>query len=371
MPGHTTLPQQELDDLLEPCFDADDPFGWWNADRDEWWSALARAGVAEMLATSPLLREMASFRPGPGHVSGPAQGYRDLLVPSAIFKRGLPVSDARDVVGCSSSGTMGSVSSVPRDDATLQRFLSGVRSTVRTLIDLGTSGFTIINLVPSVLAPRAPWTSYIVAGMAAAHPTIEPGARSARDVLAEAAAMNERCMVIGAPHDVLDFAERVGEAGRWGGRLVVVTVGGWKSKQQRALSPVALRSRVSELLGVDERDIRDGYGMVELNSVLIECAEHRKHVPPWLEVVALSPRQFEPVPGGTEGLLAFFDPTATSFPGFVLSEDAGVRHDTPCPCGVAGPTLTGVRRLALVEARGCALTSIPQTSRQPSALLPV
>jgi long-chain-fatty-acid---luciferin-component ligase len=204
--------------------------------------------------------------------------------------------------------------------------------------------------------------------MAAAHPAIEPGQAAPPDVLAEAAALNERCLIIGAPHDVLAFAEAVRRPGHWSGRLVVMTVGGWKSQQRQALPPARLRDRVSELLGMDQRDIRDGYGMVELNSVLIECAEHHKHIPPWLEVCVLSPRRFEPVPDGTEGLLAFFDPTATSYPGFVLSEDVAVRRDGPCRCGLPGPALTGVRRLASVEARGCALTSSP---RQVTAQRPV
>jgi long-chain-fatty-acid---luciferin-component ligase len=225
--------------------------------------------------------------------------------------------------------------------------------------------------VPSISMPRAPWTSYIVAGMAAAHPTIEPGSRTPTDVLAEAAAMNERCLLVGAPYDILTFAEGVHASFGWAGRLVVLTVGGWKTQQREAISPAQLRQRVGELLGVDPRDIRDGYGMVELNSVLIECSAHRKHIPPWLEVAVLSPRRFEPVPEGTEGMLAFFDPTATSFPGFVLSEDVAVRHDSPCSCGVAGPTLTGVRRLATVEARGCALTSTPQRAARHSVLQPV
>src|SRR5690348_14801374 len=124
----------DLDDLLEPCFEADDPFDWWGGGRDDWWTLLAKASVPETFASSPLLRRMSSARPGPGYVSGPAAPYRNMLIPSSIFKRGLRVSEVPDVVGFSSSGTRGSVSSVPRDDDTLQRFFSGVRAAVRTLI---------------------------------------------------------------------------------------------------------------------------------------------------------------------------------------------------------------------------------------------
>ena len=54
----TAVAAESLDDQLEPCFEADDPFSWWNAARDGWWSSLAAAGVAEALAVSPLLRSM-------------------------------------------------------------------------------------------------------------------------------------------------------------------------------------------------------------------------------------------------------------------------------------------------------------------------
>jgi long-chain-fatty-acid---luciferin-component ligase len=362
-PQPAATAETSLDDLLEPCFAADDPFDWWAPGRDAWWASLAQRAVPEMLAISPLLRGVSqSGRPAPGRVEGPAAPYRDLLVPSAVFKRGLPVSEAKDVVGCSSSGTRGSVSTVPRDDATLERFFSGVRTVVRVVTDLRTSGFSMISLVPSISAPKAPWTSYIVAGMGAAHQMTEPGATPPAKLLADEAALNDRTMLVGAPYDVLDFAEAAGRSGPWSDRLLVLTVGGWKRSERQAISPAQLRSRVSAAIGVDPRDIRDGYSMVEINTVLLECAQHRKHIPPWLEVAVLSPRYFEPAPAGTEGMLAYFDPTVTSFPGFILSEDVGVRHDEPCPCGLPGPSLTGVRRMTSVEVRGCALASAPRAS---------
>lgn len=350
-----------LDDLLESCFAADDPFDWWAQGRDAWWSAVAERCVAQMLAVSPLLRTVAeSGRPGPGRVDGPAGAYRDLLVPSAVFKRGLRISEAKNTVGCNSSGTRGSVSTVPRDDATLERFFSGVRTVVRAVAGMRTSGFSILSLVPQISAPHAPWTSYIVAGMGAAHQMTEVGAADPANVLTTDAEINERTMVVGAPYDVLAFAEAVGRPGPWSDRLLVMTVGGWKVRENTAISPQQLRERVSDALAIDPREIRDGYSMVEINTVLLECSHHRKHIPPWLEVAVVSPRRFEPVPPGTEGMLAYFDPTVTSFCGFVLSEDVGARHEEPCGCGLPGPTLTGVRRMTRVEVRGCALTSALQ-----------
>lgn len=359
----------DLDDLLEPCFEADNPFDWWLSGRDEWWRSLAEVSVPEVLGSSPLLRTLAeSGQAAPGHIAGPAEPYRQLLIPSAIFKRGIAVSDVKDVVGCNSSGTRGSVSSVPRDDATLQRFFSGVRAVVRTVVEMGTKGFSLVSLLPTLSAERPPWTSYIVAGLASAHPMTLPGTRSPAEVLDTEIATNAKCILMGAPQDVLRFAEKVQTPGDRRGRLIVITVGGWKTSERESISPRHLRSRVSERLGIDPGDIRDGYSMVEINTAFVECQEHRKHIPPWVEVVAMSPRHFEPVDAGVEGMLAFFDPTATSFPGFILSEDVGVRREDPCGCGLPGPTLMGVRRMTRVEARGCALASVPIGS--PAAFVP-
>ena len=359
----------DLDDLLEPCFEADNPFDWWLSGRDQWWRSLAEASVPELLGNSPLIRTLAeSGQTGPGYVSGPAEPYRQLLIPSAIFKRGVSISDVKDVVGCNSSGTRGSVSTVPRDDATLQRFFSGVRAVVRTVVEMGTKGFSLVSLLPSLSSERPPWTSYIVAGLASAHPMTVPGQRPAAEVIDAEIKTNAKCILMGSPQDVLRFADEVHTPGDWAGRLIVMTVGGWKTSERESISPVKLRRQVSERLGIEPKDIRDGYSMVEINTAFVECQQHRKHIPPWVEVAVMSPRRFEPVEAGVEGMLAFFDPTATSFPGFILSEDVGVRREDPCPCGIPGPSLMGVRRMTRVEARGCALASVPIGS--PAASVP-
>jgi long-chain-fatty-acid---luciferin-component ligase len=103
--------------------------------------------------------------------------------------------------------------------------------------------------------------------------------------------------------------------------------------------------------------------------VLFECSHKAKHVPPWLYASARDPRTLAEVKSGEPGLLAFADPTPTSYPGFVLSDDFGsVSRRIPCPCGITSDTLTIERRVNKVETRGCALkleTSLRNEQRRP------
>jgi long-chain-fatty-acid---luciferin-component ligase len=95
--------------------------------------------------------------------------------------------------------------------------------------------------------------------------------------------------------------------------------------------------------------------MVELNTVLFECDRHRLHIPPWLHVSARDPGTLDALPSGQTGVLAWLDPTAASYPAFLLSDDFGVVNDSACACGRSGESVAIVRRVRKVEARGCAL----------------
>ena len=57
--------------------------------------------------------------------------------------------------------------------------------------------------------------------------------------------------------------------------------------------------------------------------------------------------------GGT-GALAFLDPFAVSYPGFVITGDEATLAPGGCGCGLSGPFLEGeIRRASGLEVRGC------------------
>jgi hypothetical protein len=63
-----------------------------------------------------------------------------------------------------------------------------------------------------------------------------------------------------------------------------------------------------------------------------------------------------PLPADHEGAgtFGFMDPTAQSYPGFLITGDRVHLTRDLCPCGLTGPTLAGeVRRAPGREVRGC------------------
>ena len=102
--------------------------------------------------------------------------------------------------------------------------------------------------------------------------------------------------------------------------------------------------------------MRDTFNMVELNTVILECRYHRKHVPPWVHATTRDPRTLSPLPSGVEGVLSYLDPTPVSYPGFVFSDDLGVVFEAvECGCGRLGDVLAISRRIDRVKERVDAL----------------
>ncbi|MCI0489496.1 MAG: hypothetical protein L0229_23130 [Blastocatellia bacterium] len=156
---------------------------------------------------------------------------------------------------------------------------------------------------------------------------------------------------------LMEFLKDRGETIDLGARgSLIITAGGWKSYAKEEIDCESFLSLCGEYLGLRNRmKIRDAFNMVELNTVIFECERGVKHIPPWLVVAALDPENLSPSDPEEMGLLAFFDPLPTSYPGFILSDDFGQVSNMPCMCGRAGPVLQFCRRVKMLEDRGCAL----------------
>jgi long-chain-fatty-acid---luciferin-component ligase len=167
-------------------------------------------------------------------------------------------------------------------------------------------------------------------------------------------------IVVGSPSLVWDFTRWLADSGTRlaleGSNAFVLTAGGWKTRDGEAVPRAELTGAVASALGIDPSRVRDVFNMVELNSVLFECEHHRKHVPPWVKALVRRPADLSQAEPGEEGILSFLDPTAVSYPGFVLSDDFGSTDEGGCPCGRRGTTLAVSRRLRGIEERGCALS---------------
>lgn len=291
------------------------------------------------------------------------------VIPSSLFKRpGLQVMSGaeREIIKwCTSSGTRGGLSLVPRDEATLTAFLGSISSVTSELFDIDRTGnHRAFILGPSPQEAGDLWISYVLSTMALDFVTEylerdgQYSVREAVQSIRRATDEGAPVLVIGPPFRIADLAEEILAAGK---PLVlrdtsfIVSAGGWKRHQNEAIARPAYTDLVMRAFGILETAVRDEFNMVELNSVLTECQAHEKHVLPWLDVNTRDPRTNEPLPEGTEGILAYCDGSARSYPCFILGEDYGVVESGPCSCGRIGKRVRIVRRLEGIEARGCAL----------------
>ncbi|MFC5288428.1 hypothetical protein ACFPM7_15310 [Actinokineospora guangxiensis] len=138
---------------------------------------------------------------------------------------------------------------------------------------------------------------------------------------------------------------------------MVITLGGWKRYTGESMSREDFNAKIEEYLGIGTDRVRDMYGLIETNMLAIECAEHRKHVPPWCHVSIRDVTDpYLELPAGRTGTIGILDALSGGYPGFILTEDIGEVDETPCPCGRTGQTVTFHRRAHGAELGCCAVS---------------
>lgn len=332
-----------------------------SSERVRWIAAAARHHI-EHSVPFQRLAEAAKF--DPDALEEPADLANVPLLPSSIFKRREVRSATHGlVVECRSSGTQGTRSTILRDEPTLERFVASMLHGAREFLDRHEVRHAFV-LAPSTEEAGDLWFSYVLglidvafdASFFVRDEAFRP------DELFEALRVVDRDtqpVLIGPPALIQDFTEWLNDEDvslDLGERnAVIVTAGGWKARQGEAVDRPTFASAVSAGLNVPEQNVRDFFNMVELNTVIFECERGAKHIPPWLEVMARRADDMSVLPTGEEGVLTFLDPTATSYPCFLFSDDVGAIDHGPCACGRVGSTMQIARRLQRVEERGCAL----------------
>jgi long-chain-fatty-acid---luciferin-component ligase len=289
-------------------------------------------------------------------------------IPTGVFKRttvrsGSNEADARR---CTSSGTRGNLSVIWRDRETIQRLLGSIQSGIAEFLDDPyEEDVVVINLGPSQEEAGDLWLAYVLSLVELGYETqhmMKDGfldARVAADAIIAARDRATTVVVIGAPSVMYDVALVCSNASRHGDdgvRVVSVTAGGWKRRDGGSVDRETLTKTVIEAFGIeDPRDVRDTFNQVELNTVLFECERGKKHVPPWLHAFTRDARTFQRQPYGEVGVLSYLDPTALSYPAFIISDDLGLVESKGCACGRPGKTLFILRRVERNEHWGCAL----------------
>jgi long-chain-fatty-acid---luciferin-component ligase len=302
------------------------------------------------------------------------QSFDDLVripqFPTSVFKRQRLLSVPLDniVRSFTSSGTSGTKSVIYRDGVTLHRlcgmmqsdsplfgdYFDGVDESNSVIVNLGTSrddsGHVWFGYVMSLLEQVAPMWNYV----AGSHVRLAEAVADTRRSLVE----KERVFVVGPPFLVADFCQEMATSGRridGADALFVFTGGGWKNRESERIDRAEFNDMVRATLGLADRaQIRDVFNQVELNTLLVECERHRKHVPPWVHAFTRDPVTFSPTPDGQVGVLCFSDATAHSYPCFIVGDDLGRVRSGTCDCGRHGVTVEVLRRLRGTTHAGCA-----------------
>ena len=137
----------------------------------------------------------------------------------------------------------------------------------------------------------------------------------------------------------------------------VITGGGWKDLQDRALDKGVLREILADSLGIPAANVRDLFGMVEHGVPYVDCELGNFHIPNYARVFARDPATLKALPFGRNGLLQFITPYLRSYPSIsLLSSDFG-SVEKRCPCGLQGPVLRVAGRAGVSKLKGCAVAA--------------
>jgi long-chain-fatty-acid---luciferin-component ligase len=298
------------------------------------------------------------------------KSYSDIvkipLIPSNCFKSEDIVSVPREkiVKVCTSSGTQGKKSIICRDEITLFRFIGSIQAMFSDIIKVEDA--LILNLGPSNEESRDLWISYVISMADLIFPTrnyVQNGKLALHNFVNDLFKFRnsyKKIIIVGPPILYLQLFDYLNENNikiDFGEKIIVITAGGWKKYIGNVISVGMFSDLAKKYLGItDSHNIRDILNMVELNAIIPECEYKVKHVFPWVKVFVFDPKTMKPVGLGKQGLLAYMDASAVSYPGFILSSDIGeIVTDSQCKCGRTGTGIRYIRRVNNSEGRGCAL----------------
>ncbi len=330
--------------------------------------AAIRQALAHHYANCPVYKGFCDRKKiGPESINSSEDLVKIPLVTTRAFKEGLSltsVPDSHIVKVLHSSGTTGTKSLVPRDRLTMDRFIASLKKAIIHV--QGESAYVaMMGPSPDELGDLA-FSNWARVGSELAQDhefflknlSFDP----AYAVKKINATPLRPVQIGGAPILIMALADYILKSGD---RITTLTEesritsgGGFKTLKGDVVTREQYDEKLMAAFGVSRDRIRDVYAMTEINGIISECPENLKHVPPWIHLTVRNPADLmEEVPIGTEGMPAFLDPCAHSYPGFLVADDIVrmvVAEGERCKCGRIGPCIDPViRRAEGAESRGC------------------
>ncbi|MFA5629491.1 MAG: hypothetical protein WC958_04505 [Dehalococcoidales bacterium] len=166
----------------------------------------------------------------------------------------------------------------------------------------------------------------------------------------------QKLFLFGAPYQFKELCEVLADNNRQLSlhpQSVAMLGGGWKAFTGNVIDRNTLIGIIKKALGIDSAMISEGYSMTESSILTIRCREGSFHIPPTIEPLVFD-AALKPLEGNdVRGAFGFMDTLATSHPGFLISNDYVHMVNSECPCGLNGPAILEIGRLAGSEVKGC------------------
>ena len=131
--------------------------------------------------------------------------------------------------------------------------------------------------------------------------------------------------------------------------------GGWKSFYKEKVDKQEFYDLAKEVLGINEDHIVEFFSVVEHPILYVTCKEHHFHVPSFARIIIRDVETFKPVKPGEPGLVNLLSPFTKSMPLLsIMTDDIGILHEGPCPCGEPGPWIEILGRSGIEDIKTCA-----------------
>jgi long-chain-fatty-acid---luciferin-component ligase len=138
-----------------------------------------------------------------------------------------------------------------------------------------------------------------------------------------------------------EYFKKVGKGFKLHPDSYLITFGGWTLYNGQKVEPEKFRKEASAFIQISPNNIRDIYCFTETDVFFFECEHHRKHIPPWVEIIIRDVETLQPAALGEKGLITIYNPLAHSYAGVSILQDDVARFylEDQCPCGRKGRTL--------------------------------
>lgn len=135
--------------------------------------------------------------------------------------------------------------------------------------------------------------------------------------------------------------------------------GGWKGNQDKAIAKEEFYQSVEEVLGIPDRNLRDGFGSVEHCVPYVECENHEFHLPTYSRIIIRDVKTLKPLPFGEVGYLNFISPYITSVPAnsVLMGDLASLHESSTCSCALETPYFKIIGRAGLSKNKSCAIAA--------------